>query len=222
MISQRLLCLYVCLMITSHVWATEPESPKSPKEKTLLKARIGIELWDGHESRNAKLRGERLLADDQYRIYVTPESEDCYVYVVTTDGDVTTIVSVPEKSVTAQGSLRLLPPLNSEPPFYRIPDDSSEFAVSVMCSLAPVPELDELAEQHELSTDVWKALEQQLVKEHTIELPGKLPEKPWTLAGGTRGIPLPPPVATFLEALKISSGNALVLKQYEFQIPLQK
>jgi hypothetical protein len=165
-----------------------------------------------------------LLVGDQYRIYVAPEAEDCYVYVVTTNGDVTTVVSAPEKIVTRKGPVFLLPPLTDDTSFYRIEEGTSELALSVLCSAEPVPELDQVAERHEMPTEEWKILEQQLIEKHTIELPGKLPEKPWKLAGSTRGLPpaLPPSVAAFLESLKISSGNILVLKQYEFQIHPQE
>ena len=230
MILQRLVCLAIGVIFAGQIWAAEPESPASPPENQ-FKARIGVEIGYDQEFRSARLRGERVLSGDQYRIYVAPESGDGYVYIITIDDTNATFMTTPEPMTLTSNELFMLPALNASPPFYQVKNDISTFAIVIVCSVEKLPELAESLPRATIPVKEWQHIEQALNSTHNIELFDQLPEKPWTLAGGTRSIEtlkdarpqaLPRPIVAFVNDLKISSGETLVIKRYEFRVHAQK
>lgn len=177
----------------------------------LVRAKIGIQIRSGNESRRAKA-SERIMVGIRLRIYIQPESADAYIYVIHTDQDTVTQLNEHEQ-ITRANPILTLP---SPPAFYQFDGASPLENITIICSPVKLPEITRLLEAQETSYDAWVAFEKELLAKSAIDL-SDTPSKPWTLAAGIRG----GETDDFVKELQIFSGKSFVVKKYEFSVKKQ-
>lgn len=173
----------------------------------IVRAKIGIQLLRNAESRQAK-GYDRIAVGDRFRIYLIPEPDVSYVYVVYADQKTVRLLNTPKQVELSKNQVLALPSLEG---MYRVNEDSSLMTITLICSATKLAELDPLLADEEYSVARWRELERKLSAQSAIEL-SSVPDTPWPLAGSVRGN------HNFLEELHISSGKVLVVKHYEFRI----
>jgi hypothetical protein len=215
---KKLMLLVVCLWIVclaNSVFADDTSQQSlTPGKQQVVRARIGIEIRTGGKSRLAKLY-DQVMAGDTYCIYVVPEPDPGYVYVICADQKTADLL---EEVVIPKDNVLFLP---SRTELYQFTADDPDISIIIICSATQLPVIENLFKNQECPVATWKDLEPQLIKDSTIDDLSKLPDKSWTLAGVTREN-VPKEIADVLETLKISSGQSLVIKRYEFQISPKK
>ncbi len=201
---KQLFCVMcLCIMFVGTMVAAD-ENPK------IVRARIGIELRQGEETRPARVR-DRVAVGDRFRVYAIPEPDPGYIYVVYADHETAMQLNEAEQIETPKDKVLTLPSLDE---LYEIDNSSPRFTVTIVCSAEKLPELKPLLDQEDIPSSQWKKIEDTLVTRSKIEL-AQVAEKPWPLAGTVRG---DDDDNDFLQQLKISSGKSLVVKRYEFRL----
>ena len=180
----------------------------SAEEAVIVRARIGIELRQGMQSRPAKAR-ERVAVGDKFRLYAIPEPEPGYIYVVYADKESASLLNETGQ-IEIPKNMPLIAP--SRDKLYEFDASSPLVFITIICSAKKLPELEPLLAQEEYPFSKWKDIEQMLIKRSEIDL-SQIPLKPWPLTGTVRIHDV-----AFLKQLKISSGKSLVVKTYEFRI----
>ena len=174
-----------------------------------VRARVGIQIRSGERSAPARA-AETVKTGDALRVYVVPENA-AYVYVVHNDGTTLLLLNAQEAHTQVQqGALMTLPAPDK---FYQIDGISPKESITVICSPTEIPALATLFRTTPVSQQHWTALEQGLMDKSKIDLTHKA-EKPFPIVGNVRS----GANDRFIETLQISSGNALVVKKYDFQV----
>ena len=178
---------------------------------SVVRAKVGILVKSGDQTTRARGK-DRLKAGDKLRVYVYSE-ENAWVYVVHADEKKVTLLKMVDPGVAA--SLVELPSANE---YYQVDGGSPAETITVICSPEEVKEVSALAKE-EVSVEKWRAIEKELTGRGTIDL-GQKSEKPFAIAGNVRGEKSAAAVEkdSFLDQLQIFSGNAVLVKQYEFSI----
>ena len=190
-----------CVVLWGSLAAADEANPQK-----IVRARIGIELRVGEESRLAR-KYERVLPGDMFRIYAIPEPDPAYLYVVYSDQKTAERLNEPERTQIPKDKALVVP---SPEELYEFDDSSPSVFITVICSVAELPEIDALLNGQDPSHAKWVELEQQLIEKSKIDL-REVVLPSWELAAAVRGV-------DFLEQLKISSGKLLVVKTYEFRV----
>lgn len=173
-----------------------------------VRAKIGIMVKSDDAVMRAKKRG-RIRAGDRIRIYAVPEKPS-YVYIVHTDMKTATLLNH-EKQKIGNEILTLPSPQN----YYEIDGESTKEAIIIVCSPDKPEKVSQLLKSGQVSHTAWTALEKELVERSRIDLSHKA-EKPFTIAGNVRGTG--GAADPFVAKLKTVSGNALVVRKYEFRV----
>ena len=183
----------------------------SDAQPKIVRAKIGILVISGDQSARAKGK-DRLKAGDKLRVYVQPE-ESSWVYVVHADEKNVTLLKMVEGQVPA--SLLTLP---SAGEFYQVDGGSPAETITVLCSPEELKDISALAKTP-VTVEKWRSMEKELSRRGEIDL-GQKSEKPFPIAGNVRGEKSvrETEIDSFLYQLQIFSGNAVLVKQYEFSV----
>ncbi len=152
------------------------------ENQDIVRAKIGIKLYLKDKARPAKTR-DRVKTDDWFRIYVQPESNPAYIYVVHNDQNQVTLLNNRELIKTSGNGLLKLP---GERLSYSFDGKSSREFITIICSPVELPKVEQIFNQQDLSHAKWLEYEQRLVEESQIDLSNAVP-KPWTIGGAARG-----------------------------------
>lgn len=173
----------------------------------LVRAKIGVEIYSGEKTFPAKSKS-RLKVGDAFRIYVMPE-KDCYVYVISSDKKSATLLNPEDSHRVSKGSLTFFPSMqNRFQPDGLVTDEY----LTVICSPKKLNAVTRLFSSGSTSFDQWASLEKELVSTSRISLNEKT-TKPVPVAGNVRGHNAP-----FVEQMRTSSGNSLLVKRYHFHV----
>lgn len=173
----------------------------------LVRAKIGVEIYSGGKTFPAKSKS-RLKVGDAFRIYVMPEN-DCYVYVISSDKKSATLLNPEDSHRVSKGSLKFFPSMqNRFQPDGLVTDEY----LTVICSPKKLNTVTRLFSSGSTSFDQWASLEKELVSTSRISLNEKT-TKPVPVAGNVRGHNAP-----FVEQMRTSSGNSLLVKRYHFHV----
>lgn len=189
-----LVCL--CIVLWGNVGFAE-------EMQDIVRAKIGIQLRSGDEKRLAT-PFERVKTGDLYRIYVIPEPDPGYIYVVYMDEEIVGQLNTAEQTEIHKDALLTLP---SPEEWYQFDASSKKVWITIICSANTLPGLETLLGVQNVSREDWKTFEKQIIEKSRI-IPSDVPDKPWPLTGVLRDV----------EALKISSGKTVVVRKYEFTV----
>ena len=193
-----MICLCT-ILLGSSVATDEPQQ--------IVRAKIGIQVRSGDEVRRATV-GERVKAGERLRIYVIPEPDPAYIYVIHSDQKkLIQLTPAGQQKVPKDCILRL----PSKEEFYQIDGESPLEYITVICSPTQLTELENLLKTEDLSYEKWLEVEQKLIAQSQIDLRDQV-SKPWIIAGAIKD---PDP---FLKELQIFSGKSLVVRKYEFRV----
>lgn len=173
----------------------------------IVRVKIGIQFQADGENRQAK-GYDRISVGDRFRIYLIPEPDLSYDYVVYADQKTVRLLNTLKQVELSKNQVLALPSLEG---MYRVNESGSLMTITLICSATKLAELDPLLADEEYSVARWREMERKLSAQSAIDL-STIPDTPWPLAGSVRGD------QNFLEELNISSGKALVVKHYEFCI----
>jgi hypothetical protein len=177
--------------------------------QSLVRAKIGIQLTSGTATTRAKTQ-EHVRKGDLLRLYVVPNDAG-HIYIVHTDGAIATLLHQHRQHEKAhKGEIIILP---DEKSFYHIDGKSTAERFTVVCSTAPVPEMQALLAGGKLTHSKWLHIEKILVERGKIDLTTEV-EKPIALAGKTRSLESD----EFIKDLPIYSGKSLLVKGYTFTV----
>lgn len=178
------------------------------EDQKIVRAKIGIQIRSGDEVSRAAAH-ERVKVGDRLRIYVIPEPDPAYIYVMHTDQK--TVVRLNKKVEQHEIPKDFILKLPSKEDFYQIDGESPLEYVTVICSPDQLTELENLLKTENLSYEKWLEIEQQLIEQSQIDLRDQV-SKSWIIAGAIKD---PDP---FLKELQIFSGKSLVVRKYEFRV----
>jgi len=173
----------------------------------MVRAKIGVEIFSGKRSFPAKSKS-RLKVGDAFRVYVMPE-KDCYVYVVNSDKKNAMLLNSGGSHLVRKGSLKFFPSQRN-----RFQPDGlvTEEFLAIICSPEKLNTITSLFSSGSASFDQWDSLEKELVSSSHVSLSEKT-TKPVPLAGNVRSTQAP-----FVEQMRTSSGNSLLVKRYHFHV----
>jgi len=208
--NMKVLCI-ICLcifLLGSVILADEPQK--------IVRAKIGIRIRSGDEVRRATVR-ERVKVGDRLRVYVIPEPDPAYIYVIHSDQKTVAQLNKAEQHKIPKDFVLMLPSPSKED-FYQIDGESPLEYITVICSPDQLSELEDLLKAEDLSYEKWREVEQKLIEQSQIDLRDQV-SKSWIIAGAIKdpagAIRDPDP---FLKKLQIFSGKSLVVRKYEFRV----
>lgn len=175
-----------------------------------VRAKIGILIKSGDQTIRAKSR-DVMSAGDFIRIYVYPEGANSFLYVIHSDGKSASLLNMTQQRV--QSSTLVLPSLRE---FYEADGQSPIETFTIICSFTEVKELSTLL-SGDIPHEKWAPIEKDLLQRGTIDLSQKT-EKPFAIAGNVRAAGDALAGDPFAKDLQIYSGNAILVKQYEFRV----
>jgi len=196
-----ILCIGAALIMTGTLVCFAQAQP--------VRARIGVIIKSGDQVMRAKGK-DSLKAGDSLRIYVQPD-EGSYLYVVHADPDNVTLLKMVDRSVPS--SQWVLP---GEGDLYEVDGQSPIETFTIICSPEELKEVAALAGT-KMPYEKWTALVGSLVKRGQIDLSQKS-EKPFPIAGNTRGEVLAGGRPERDCEAQVFSGNTILVKQYEFTV----
>lgn len=209
---QHVFCIIAfCVVFLGGAVSADETSTESSaiSPQDIVRAKIGIELHVEEETRLAR-KYEQVLPGDKFRIYVIPEPDPVFLYIVYSDQDKVEQVEEVEQTNLLKDTLLIVPSLEE---IYEFDDSSASVSITVICSATELSELVLLLDS-EPEPAKWIEFEQQLIEQSTIDLRDvELPT--WELGSGIRGGNID---VEFLRKLKISSGKSLVIRRYEFTV----
>lgn len=204
----RRLSFFSLSMVLLGVWYS-PWLTTSALAQERVRAKVGVQVRSGDRATAAK-SPETVKAGDFLRVYVVPEA-DAYLYVIHSDGKAVTLLNAQAAQTRmAKGVPVALP---SAEKFYQIDGNSSAESLTVICSPTEQRDLLTLLKGPKVSLQAWLALERDLTDKSKIQL-GQQAEKPLQSAGNVRSLGQDP----FVDTIPVSSGNAWVVKKYDFQV----
>jgi len=175
----------------------------------MLSARIGVLIDSGEQLIRARGQ-ERIKPGDRLRIYVQPE-EACHVYIVHTDHKTVTLLGTFEE--TSPSAQVVLPGLSE---FYEVDGESPTETFTIICSTVKLNDISALFNS-KVTYKSWAAMEEKLLKQGKIDL-SQNPDKPSPIAGNVRELTGSNKDDSLIRGLPIYSGNAILVKRYEFDI----
>jgi hypothetical protein len=201
----RVVCsICLCIFFLGSVATSADEDQK------IVRAKIGIQVRSGNEVRRAAAH-ERIKEEDRLRVYLIPEPEAAYIYVIhANQNTVVQLNNKKEQHKILKGILLILPSTDKDE-FYQIDGKHSLEYITVICSPIQLSEIEILLKSEDLSYKKWLEIEQKLIEKSHIDLRDQV-SKPWLVAGAVR------PADPFLKELQIFSGKSLVVRKYEFRV----
>ena len=175
----------------------------------IVRAKIGVIIKSGDHVKRAKGK-ESLKPGDSLRIYVQPD-EGSYLYVVHADPDNVALLKMVERGTPSYQWV-----LPSEREYYEVDGKSPTETFTIICSPEELKEVAALAGTR-MPYEKWTALAGSLAEKGTIDLSQKS-EKPFPMAGVAKGKDLAGNGAEREGYVQIFSGNAILVKQYEFTV----
>ncbi|HYK90199.1 MAG TPA: hypothetical protein VE398_15595 [Acidobacteriota bacterium] len=200
-------CEVVSILAIIALWACGFMNAYSQER---VRAKIGILIRSGDKMIRAKSR-DTLSTGDFIRIYVYPEGANSYLYVIHADGKSASLLNMTQQRI--QSSTLVLPSLRE---FYQPDGQSPVETFTIICSPTEVKELSNLL-GGEIPYEKWAPIEKNLLQQGTIDL-GQKTEKPFAIAGNVRSTGDALAGDPFAAELQIFSGNAILVKQYEFRV----
>ncbi len=175
-----------------------------------VRAKIGVLIKSGDQTIRAKSR-DTLSTGDFIRIYVYPEGVSSFLYVIHADRKSASLLNMTQQRI--QSSTLVLPSLRE---FYQADGQSPVETFTIICSPTEVKEVSILL-AGEIPYEKWAPIEKNLLQRGTIDLSQKT-EKPFAIAGNVRATGDASAGDPFAKELQIFSGNAILVKQYEFSV----
>ncbi len=200
--------IFCVMCLSAMLWASMASADEL-NPQNIVRARIGVELRVGEESHLAR-KYERVLPGDMFRMYVIPEPEPAYIYVVYSDQKTAERLNELKNTRIPKDDTLIMPSLEQ---LYQFDDSSQSVFITVICSATELPEIDALLNGSDPSHAKWVELEEQFIKRSKIDL-REVVLPSWELGAAVRGTG----DEEFLEQLKISSGKSLVVKTFEFRV----
>ena len=161
------------------------------------------------QSRKAKAN-DRLKSGDQLSIYVIPE-ENSFVYIVNSNAKTASLIDLGDNqnNVLAH-SLRVFPSFIEG---YEVDGNEDVELFSIICSSKNLPRINQLFFGGDVAVERWRTLEKKFIDDNSIITPSK-PEEQLQFGGSLRGLDTNP----FIKTLSISSGKALIVRRYQFDV----
>lgn len=192
--------IFMCVTVLLLVGFIQVSMEATEEQEKVVQARIGIEITsDQGTTRDAK-KLNRVKTEDFLRIYISPEFDPAYIYVMHEDLESVSLLYQGEYNQAPNNEGVILP---LEEKSYRFDGKHSRERTTIICSLEPLPEIEEFFEAQEPSLEKWRELEQQLLKRSHLDLSDPA-SQPLSIAGRSR--------------FPLSSGNEFVVKKYEFRV----
>ena len=164
------------------------------------------------QSRKAKVN-DRLKSGDKLSIYVKPE-ENSFVYLVNSNSKTASLMDLGDNqnNVLAQ-SLRVFPSFKKGKRGYKVDGNEDVELFSIICSSKNLPRINQLFFGGDVAVERWRTLEKKFIDDNSIITPSK-PEEQLQFGGSLRG----PDTNPFIKTLSISSGKALIVRRYQFDV----
>jgi hypothetical protein len=174
----------------------------------IFKAKIGIKIKSGNETRRAKAV-DRIIKGDKLNIYVKPEI-DSYVYIVNSNNSGTSLLNRKLEDQTVKSKIGIKFP--GEGSAYS-PDgnDGSETFV-IIVSKYKNEKVVKLFSRGTISNKKWLASEQESMKTSSL-LSTFDPQDDHNFGGSIRG-----GLDPFWNKLRVSAGKALITQKFEFDV----
>jgi hypothetical protein len=190
------------------VWlCTQLASPAVAQDR--VRAKVGIQVRSGEQTALAKT-AETVKTGDFLRVIVVPE-DDAYIYVVHNDGKTLALLNAQDANTRVNKGVPVILPTPEK--FYQIDGTSDKESITVICSPTEIREVTKLFSSMNVPQKSWGSLEKDLLEKSKIDLTQKT-DTPFQIAGNVRSMG----PDSFIDTLQISSGKALVVKRYDFQV----
>jgi hypothetical protein len=202
-------------------------SPSSAESLKLFTATIGIKIhyctapksdrlllcknsanW---QNRKAKVN-DRLRSGDQLSVYVKPE-EKSFVYLVNSNAKTASLITLGDNqnNVLAH-SLRTFPSIKKgKKRGYKVDGNEDIELFSIICSLKKLPRINQLFSGGAVAVEKWRSLEKIFIDDNQTITPSK-PQEQLQFGGSLRS------PDSFIKTLSISSGKALIVRRYQFDV----
>jgi hypothetical protein len=199
----KILCIICfCFFLPGNIGLAE-------ETQEIVRAKVGIKLFSEGEERRAKALERRIRTGDRIQIYVMPEPDPAYIYVVHRDQNAVSWLNSQEDSQKIVNNTILKLPTEDEGPFYTFDGNSTREYITIICSPVEISDIYQLFQDPEDVYEKWLQLEQKFLAQSQIDLSDDIP-KPWTVGGAFRDV--------FTGTLPVLSGKLLVVKKYEFHV----
>tara|TARA_Y100001960_G_scaffold295386_1_gene339944 strand:- start:210 stop:878 length:669 start_codon:yes stop_codon:yes gene_type:complete len=177
----------------------------APKSDRLLLCKNSAN-W---QNRKAKVN-DRLRSGDQLSVYVKPE-ENSFVYLVNSNAKTASLIALGDNqnNVSAH-SLRVLPSIKEG---YEVDGNEDIELFSIICSSKKLPRINQLFSGGSVKVEKWRILEKKFFDDSQIITSSK-PEEQLQFGGSIRGLDSKP----FIKTLSMSSGKALIVRRYQFDV----
>ena len=161
------------------------------------------------QNRKAKVN-DRLRSGDQLTVYVKPE-ENSFVYLINSNSKTASLITFGsnQNNVSAR-SLRVFPSLKES---YQVDGNEDVELFSIICSSKKLPRLNQLFSGGAVAVEKWRTLENIFIEDNQIITPSK-PEEQLQFGGSLRS----PDSNPFIKTLSVSSGKALIVRRYQFDV----
>ena len=161
------------------------------------------------QNRKAKVN-DRLRSGDQLTVYVKPE-ENSFVYLINSNSKTASLITLGsnQNNVSAR-SLRVFPSLKES---YQVDGKEDVELFSIICSSKKLPRINQLFSGGAVAVEKWQTLENIFIEDNQIITPSK-PEEQLQFGGSLRS----PDSNPFIKTLSISSGKALIVRRYQFDV----
>ena len=201
-------CSHLSTAVILGVWlCTQLASPAVAQDR--VRAKVGIQVRSGEQTALAKT-AETVKTGDFLRVYVVPE-DDAYIYVVHNDGKTLTLLNAQDANTRVNKGMPVVLPTPEK--FYQVDGTSDKESITVICSPTEIREVTKLFNSMNVPQKNWSSLEKDLLEKSKIDLTQKA-DTPFQIAGNVRSMG----PDSFIDTLQISSGKALVVKKYDFQV----
>ncbi len=177
-----------------------------------VRAKIGIKLRSRGKNLRAKAFEKRSRIGDRIQIYVMPEPDPAYIYVIRRDQD--SVIRVNSQERTRSNENFLWKQSYKIDALFELRDrKSTQGYITIICSPKELPEIDEILSVQDGAYEKWLEYEQKL-EEAQIDMSAPI-SKPLNIGGTARELASGD---FFLQKLPVTSGKSFVVKRYEFHI----
>ena len=174
----------------------------APKSDRLLLCKKS----DNWQNRKAKVN-DRLRSGDKLSVYVKPE-ENSFVYLINSNAKTASLIAL-DDNLSAR-SLRVFPSFKES---YQVDGNEDVELFSIICSSKKLPRINQLFSGGAVAVEKWRTLENIFIEDNQIITPSK-PEEQLQFGGSLRS----PDSNPFIKTLSISSGKALIVRRYQFDV----
>jgi len=181
----------------------------APKSDRLLHCKNSTN-W---QNRKAKVN-DRLRSGDQLTVYVKPE-ENSFVYLINSNSKTASLITLGsnQNNVSAH-SLRIFPSIKKgKKRGYKVDGNEDVELFSIICSSKKLPRINQLFSGGAVAVEKWRTLEKKFTDDSDIISSSK-PEEQLQFGGSLRS----PDSNPFIKTLSISSGKALIVRRYQFDV----